>query len=281
MASYISDPKSNINSLQKSKFSMVPHSQNLMKTWTEGRLLKDGRKIGWVGIAEYNYPLEVHWLVNQDSPITIEHFKQRFGKIPLVLAAGSYVTSDKRTSGISAMGGRFFNSAIDTTMDGLVIIYKGRVSIQDISKGIQLPNRNSDLHIADFISDYLELVSWVQDEDVSIFQTHLLGFENDLAIDPSKASTTLRERRLLLSIEKNGVQGVSIVDLPQEPRPLSLSEAAATGLFALQQMGWSVQGIANLDVGSYNILYRATKNHGESLAPVSLDKAHNLLVIVE
>ena len=54
--------------------------------------------------------------------------------------------------------------------------------------------------------------------------------------------------RLLLSIEKIGVQGISIVDLPQDPRPLLLSEVVAIGLFSLQHFG-GIPGVANLDVG--------------------------------
>jgi hypothetical protein len=281
LASYVSDPSSNIKQLQSSKFSTVSNSQNASKTWSEGPFLKDGRKIGWIGVLSSYSSGKVQWYLNNDKPIDIPTFSSRFGRRPLVLTSGSYVTSTKKTSGLSATGGVLANSAVDPKMDGLVIIHKGEVSIHNIDAGVYLPGKTAALQVVDLISDYMELISWIQQENASVFQTHLLGFDNDLAIDPSKASTTLRERRLLATIERNGQLGVAIVDLPQTPRPLSLSEAAATTLFGLRQLGWTVQGIANLDVGTYNILYRVQPRKAESLAPVPLSKAHNLLVIME
>lgn len=281
LASYVSNPSSNIKQLQSSKFSTASNSQNTSKTWSEGRFLKDGRDIGWIGIlSSYSYG-KVQWYLNNDKPIDIPTFSSRFGYQPLMLTSGSYVTSTKKTSGLSATGGVLANSAVDPKMDGLVIIHKGEVSIHNIDAGIYLPGKTAALQVVDLISDYMELLLWIQQNNASVFQTHLLGFDNDLAIDPNKASTTLRERRLLATIERNGQPGVAIIDLPQTPRPLSLSEAAATTLFGLRQLGWSVEGIVNLDVGTYNILYRVQPRKAESLAPVSLSKAHNLLVIME
>ena len=281
LASYLSDPSSNIKQLQSSKFSMILNSQNASKTWDEGRFLKDGREIGWMGLLSSYASGKVQWYLNHDKPIKISTFSARFGHTPLVLTSGSYVTSTNRTSGLSATGGVLSNSAVDPKMDGLVIIHQGQVSIHNIDAGIYLPGQTSSLQVVDLISDYMQLISWIQQEDASVFQTHLLGFDNDLSIDPTKASTTLRERRLLATLERNGENGVAIIDLPQKPRPLSLSEAAATTLFGLRQLGWTVKGIANLDVGTYNILYRVQPRKAESLGPVPLSKAHNLLVVME
>ena len=110
LASYVSDPSSNIKQLQSSKFSMIRNSQNASKTWDEGRFLKDGREIGWMGLLSSYASGKVQWYLNQDKPIKISTFSSRYGHTPLVLTSGSYVTSSKRTSGLSAIGGVLSNS---------------------------------------------------------------------------------------------------------------------------------------------------------------------------
>ena len=277
LASYINNPNSNISALSKSKFSMASNGQ--FKAWSEGRLFKDGREIGWIGLVSNQNALHTTWHVTKGKSRSFQQIAQNIGRRPLMVTAGSYVTSKKLTSGISSVDGVIQNYAVDNGMDGIVLFHDGNVLIQNMEEGILLPGTSNPLRIDLFINDYLLFVQWLQKERASAFQTHLLGWENNLAIDPVHSSTTVRERRLLLTMTKNGTSGLAIVDLPQVPRPLSLSEAAATALFSLQQFGWNVDAIANLDVGSYNILYRLNKNVGQSLGPVSLNQAHNLIVI--
>jgi len=127
------------------------------------------------------------------------------------------------------------------------------------------------------------LLEWLRRDGASAFQTHLLAHDGVLTIDSSKSSGELRERRLLVQAAYRGHPIVAVVDIPGAHRQ-SLFEAAVTAYSALRSPeedggpGLEVQAIANLDVGSYDIL-EAWDTRGNSLRTgrVGLSQAMNLL----
>ena len=139
---------------------MIRNSQNASKTWDEGRFLKDGREIGWMGLLSSYASGKVQWYLNHDKPIKISTFLSRFGHTPLVLTSGSYVTSTKRTSGLSATGGVLDVKAVGSTKDGWIGHHsqRGRCpSTISMAEFISLCQTTS-LQVVDLVSDYMQLM---------------------------------------------------------------------------------------------------------------------------
>jgi len=220
-------------------------------------LLRDGREIGWVSLYDQDaVALHFHNIGARGTS------RQALGGgHPVLLAtAGSYVTADLKTSGLSAVDGSIDNFLISNKMDGLVIIdAAGRLATLDMRAGGPLPGESQPIQPLEHLADLHRLLAWLQDHDASAFQTHLLGYGGQLTIDEATASPTLRERRLLVQAAYRGHPIVAVVDLPGSPK-VTLFEAAIIAIQALRTPeqeggpGLDVVAVANLDVGSYNAL---------------------------
>ncbi|RME23843.1 MAG: hypothetical protein D6798_12680 [Deltaproteobacteria bacterium] len=220
-------------------------------------LLRDGREIGWVSLYDQAaVALHFHKIDGRGTS------RSALGQgHPVLLAmAGSYVTADLKTSGLSAIGGTIDNFLISNKMDGLVIIdADGRLWTLDMRAGGPLPGETQPIQPLEHLADLHRLLAWLQDHRASAFQTHLLGYGGRLTIDEATASPTLRERRLLVQAAWRGHPIVAVVDLPGTPK-VSLFEAAIIAIQALRTPpdaggpGLDVIAVANLDVGSYNAL---------------------------
>ncbi|NOY26601.1 MAG: hypothetical protein GXP62_12065, partial [Oligoflexia bacterium] len=220
-------------------------------------LFRDDREIGWVALYDASRVRVGYHLINGKGT---SRSSLGQGHTTLLATAGSYVTQDNKTAGLSAVNGHIDNFLISNKMDGLVIIDdSGRLTLLDMRHGGRLPGQRSLIVPLERLADLHLLLQWLEDHHASAFQTHLLGTEGDLAIDPDKASPTVRERRLLVQAAYKGNPIVVIVDLPGTPK-VSLYEAAVIAIQALRTPldsggpGLDVVGVANLDVGSYNAL---------------------------
>ena len=84
---------------------------------------------------------------------------------------------------------------------------------------------------------------------------------------------------MLATISRGDTVGVALVDLPATPRPMALGEAAVVGVSALKSAGWSVDGLVNLDVGSFNILAATNGTEIRNLGSLTTESAHNVVVL--
>jgi len=248
-------------------------------------LRRDDATIGWVAIYDASRVRVGYHQVGGEgtSRAALGH-----GHPVLLATAGSYVTADNKTAGLSALDGSVDNFLISNKMDGLVVIDdQGGLTMLDMRHGGRLPGNASLLRPLERLGDLHQLLRWLEDHRASAFQTHLLGYQGQLSIDASKASSAVRERRMLVQAAYRGHPLVAVVDLPGTPK-VSLYEAAVIALQALRTPeskggpGLDVVAIANLDVGSYNALEawsddgsrlrQAWKPLGETMNLVSLSR---------
>lgn len=220
-------------------------------------LLRDDQEIGWVALYD---AAKVRVGYHQVGGGGTSRQALGRGGTALLAAAGSYVTAEGKTAGLSALDGHVDNFLISNKMEGLVVVDGlGRLTMLDMREGGRLPGLDSPLQPLERLADLHLLLRWLEEHDASAFQTHLLGSGGALAIDPGKASGELRERRLLVQAAYQGHPIVAVVDLPGSPK-VSLFEAAVIAIQALRTPqeqggpGLDVVAIANLDVGSYNAL---------------------------
>lgn len=243
-------------------------------------VLREDRAFGWLTLAD---PAKIKV---DDVPVD-GRSASRQGLAdrgtPLLLTSGSYVTTEGRTAGLSAYNGRIVNFLLDPKMDGLVLFEGGAVHVLDLRRGGRLPGLDRPLQPLNDLGDLHALIRWIRDRGASGFQTHLLASGGALTIDPSRASAELRERRLLVLARYKTNPIVGVLDIPGANRQ-SLAEAARVALLVFSTPesrggpGLTVDAIANLDVGSYDILMAWTDEGALARqGPVDLSLAKNLL----
>lgn len=248
------------------------------------RLLRDGRQLGWVAqLAPRS--TRMSYVLASDVGTTEQALSGKAGGSLLLATSGSYVTPSGQTSGLAVFDGRVENFLISHKMDGLVIVHpKHGLSLLDMRKGGSLPGQSEVIRPLRSITDLQNLVSWLEEEGASAFQTHLLVSETGITIDEETASPEQRERRLLVQCDYQGSPIIALVDIPGQ-NAVSLFEAAVIAKQTLETPasqggpGLRVTGVANLDVGSYDVL-RVWDQNGRGVrdSPKSLSAAHNLIL---
>ena len=246
-------------------------------------LVRDGRPVGWVAQLD-GKRTHLDYVMPEGRGTSTTQLAD--GRRLLVATAGSYVTAEGRTSGLSVLDGTVRNFLISPKMDGLVVIRgDGSLAVLDLKRGSPLPGTERVLQPLRSLSDLHLLLTWLRQDQASAFQTHLLAADGQLVIDGDRSSGTLRERRLLVDAHYRGHPITVFIDIPGAHRQ-SLFEAAVVALKSLETSeteggpGLEVRAIANLDVGSYDIL-EAQNPDGALLrrGPQPLSKAMNLLLV--
>ena len=103
--------------------------------------------------------------------------------------------------GVSFDAGKLVNARIKDDMDGLVIVYatggllvsnlkEGNLSIKESKTG-----KSSVLNLRNAI-DFNKFKNWAKEEEVTVFQTHLLSYKDSILVY-SNGSPNARERRFL------------------------------------------------------------------------------------
>lgn len=248
-------------------------------------LVRNGRQIGWV--AQFTgRGNRLHYIPAAQVPPRKDALTRHTGSPLLLATAGSYVTADGVTSGLSVVQGQVQNYLISHQMDGLVILHPSKgLTLLDMEVGGKLPGTQETIQPLRSLADLQVLLSWLEKERASAFQTHLLVAQGGFTIDEATAAPDLRERRLLVEASYKQSPLYAIVDLPSSPA-VTLFEATIIAKKALETPearggpGWTVSGVANLDVGSFDIL-EAWDQRGRNVRSgrVPLENAHNLLVV--
>ena len=103
--------------------------------------------------------------------------------------------------GVCFDAGKMVNGRIKDDMDGLIIIYatggllvsnlkEGNLSIKESKSG-----KSSVLNLRNAM-DFSTFKNWAKEEEVTVFQTHLLNYKDSILIYPN-SSPNARERRFL------------------------------------------------------------------------------------
>ena len=246
-------------------------------------VLQDGRGLGWVALFDASR-IRVEFLpVNGDSATaaSVTSDPKR-----LLATSGSYVNADSRTAGLAVVGGVVENYLISPRMEGLVYFTSdGEMGILDMRNGGTLPGQSSNIRPLKSLRDLHTLLAWLDREGGSAFQTHLLAHAGQLTIDEAKAKPDLRERRLLVQASYKGNPIVCLVDIPGRNRQ-SLFRAALVTAQALSTPnenggpGLTVEAIANLDVGSFDVLKAWSDTGNEQYSgPLPISRAMNLVTV--
>jgi len=241
-------------------------------------LEEEGRKLGHSIWIERPY-VKAEYFAYQN---VYEKFANIKKKESLILAtSGGYTNSKLQPEGLTVEDGIIVNATIMHDRHGLVIIEKnGGIRILNLKNDSFLlpyggPKINNPLK--DLIA-FSKLLSWAKGKRATLFQTHLLAFSDKVLISPVFAKSQIRERRILALCSDNKTKKVHhiIFDVTS---PFSLAKISLDIFSLLKKRNKKVEGLLNLDVGSYNILQvYDTKENVILFGPISINSATNLIV---
>ena len=215
----------------------------------------------------------------------------------VLYTSGTYMTNHQSVNakpvGLTIDNGNIVNGAL-TNMDGLVIVYAtGGVVVSNLEEKNLSYNglKNQDLYNGMHINSFK---SWAQSNRATVFQTHLLAWENKLQFAKSKAEYAKtdagrqkRERRFLAICYKNkGLPNQEvlhcIVHKGDKSNGENLYDATEKVLnFLMRRKRYYVQAILNLDPGSQDVFQYFNEDGSEDpfiKGTVSRTNARNLLI---
>lgn len=206
--------------------------------------------------------------------------KLKNAKKTVFAATGGY-SNNNVPVGLTVEDGVIVNASIKHDMEGLVIVEKtGGIRLLNLeNKEFQLPYGGPKiLNPLDNLIAFSQLLNWAKNKKATLFQSHMLAFSDKITISASRSNPQQRERRLLTlcSDLKSGEVHHIVFNLTST---FTLYDISQEIFSMMKKRNKKVEGIINLDVGSYNIMH-IYNNKGAVIkqAPVSINSATNLLV---
>lgn len=127
----------------------------------------------------------------------------------ILVSSGTYWNRARIPEGLTIDNGVIVNgSLIPDKMDALTIVFaSGGIVVSDLRQGnLKISgggvNSTREFNLRGNSTDLYDFKKWAQSQEATVFQTHLLVYDNELKISASKSNKTPRERRFL-AVGKN------------------------------------------------------------------------------
>jgi hypothetical protein len=175
--------------------------------------------------------------------------------------------------------------------DALVIVYAtGGVVVSDLRKGdLKLQGANAPSYLLDIRKNAFHrqaFYDWCRSESATVFQTHLLAFDNQFIMAPNadtnaKNASKRYRRFLIVGRDNNSKLKHIIINTRSEVGLRSGAEKCFD--FAQKVLGIRISFMLNLDTGAQNV-FNLFNSDGSVFKgfiddeSLPLDRAHNLLV---
>ena len=226
--------------------------------------------------------VDAKYFAKSDPPVP-EGFRRWARNQRVMLAtAGGFTNIDGYPEGLTVDKGEIVNAVLMHDRHGLILVEKtGGIRVINLKRSqIALPGQGVINNPLASIVGYSKLLKWCKLTKATLFQTQLLAFSNELLIDPSRAKTQTRERRLLaLLLDKKSNELVHVLLNFPNPNKYALAEIAKE-VWQLTRHTWKLEALINLDVGTYDILHLYDEQKRVlpyPKGPRQLDIATNLL----
>lgn len=264
------------------QYNLSTHSTIRNNDITLFNLSKNGSSYGqaiWMNRSASSKRIKAKYFASGNAYQAYLNWKK--GKDIILVSSGAYSegwTSHSSPIGLCVDNGRIVNRNIKNEMDGLVIVEAiGGVRVSDIDLGnlslLSINRKNVNPR-----KDKITLLNWGASENATIFQTHLLAYDNQLRVGTNGSYKTSSRRMLALAIKNGEVMHIIF----HIKRDVTLYEATKDINRTLKNRGIYVVGILNLDTGGYDIL-KVYKDSGYAFSDISgtvnnVSDATNLLV---
>ena len=187
----------------------------------------------------------------------------RKGKTPVLVSSGAYSTSFEDNGipvGFTIDDGNLVNSSFESKMDGLIIVENiGGVRISNIEDGNLKINVNGKFETIDIRNGLhrSRFLDWCKKEQATVFQTHLLIYDNKTKVSSNASSSKAIRRLLVMAKDANG-QLFHMILYPKQ-WSATLAETADYTLNLLNSKGYQVLSAINLDTGRIDVLATSTE----------------------
>ncbi len=122
----------------------------------------------------------------------------------ILISSGTYWNEQKIPVGLTIDNGVVVNnSLVYGRMDALTIVYAtGGIVVSNLNDGnLKLSgggvNTSREFDLRGSTDDLYDFVEWAQEQEATVFQTHLLVYDDKLKVSSNNSSTEPRERRFL------------------------------------------------------------------------------------
>ncbi len=165
-------------------------------------------------------------------------------------------------------------------LHALVVVYpNGNIDIANLNEGTLTFSGSGSANTFDLTNSMQKqkFIDWAKDNKLTIFQTHLLAFNNEILLAKNSPPDE-RERRFLVVAEKNGKEVQFIIHKEQYS---SLLRSTTAVFDYLKSKGYSVKSLINLDTGAQDVFkffnYDGTENN-KLVTKMNVNDARNLIV---
>lgn len=136
----------------------------------------------------------------------------------ILLSSGTYIDGNNNLQGLTIDNGIVVNqSLIKDRMDALVIVYAtGGIVVSNLKDGdLKVNGINRMLNLRKSTTDLDDFIEWAQEQEATVFQTHLLVYRNQIKVNPANSKPDPRERRFLaVGVDENGKVIHAIIHCP-------------------------------------------------------------------
>jgi hypothetical protein len=200
-----------ISGILAASFSMV-------KAGMKSANIYDPAYVQVSNIKYMNEPLTVITMKRDSSRVKAKYFAaadfngnnvfQRYskwvqGKNVILVSSGTYMDYDGVPVGLTIDNGVLVNKTVASHFDGLVVVNNnGGISVSSLKLAdLKIKSNNSDTvkkyDLRKSAWDLQSFIKWATEKEATVFQTHLLVYNNILEVDFNKSSHAVAPRRFL------------------------------------------------------------------------------------
>lgn len=168
----------------------------------------------------------------------------------ILVSSGAYATAANEPIGLTIDNGAILNQRLRRDMDGIVVVHNGQIHIYNSKKRFHFEPLNKTLWMPDY-KDKNQFTTWAKNNKATIFQTHLLIYNNHLRIAPNSKKKFTKRKMLALLRDGAGHTHNAIFYLASGEYLLDGTKKLRK---YLNEAGFQVDKMINLDTGINNIL---------------------------
>lgn len=274
-------------------FPFLIHCQYSSKQAEFSSVNISGESYSIVKLVNTKNKLRVKYFASKDQNGNSVH--KRFNawvsnKNVICYSSGTYMDSYDmnlaKPIGLCIDQGRIVNNGlILDKFDGLVVVYpSGRINVHNLRfKSIQIDNGIGKIMNLDLSNgfDKIKFLNWAKEQEVTVFQTHLFCFNNQVYnnLDNSKKAG---RRFMAAGSDISGVSRSYIINLSGPNTLLAASRKAIDYLKTYEDI-FEIDYLVNLDPGAQDVfgayLPSGIKNNSKGFqGTLDITKALNLIV---
>jgi hypothetical protein len=248
--------------------------------------------IGMMKLSRKDNHVKVKYFAANENGVSVgNRYKQwAQGKNIVLYSSGTYFGDDGNPVGLCIDNGNVVNNLVKTTgFDALAIVYAtGGIAVSDLKQGnlnIVVNNTPTTVNVRNPL-DAQKFKTWAISNSATVFQTHLLCYNNDLKVYPPNGGSSSKEasrRFLAVCQDKQGAIQHVILNIKELVTVYEGSKAINEYLLHPSSVFNKIFFMINLDTGSQDVFEsydgngnRDTRKYFGGTTPIS--GAKNLLV---